>query len=283
MKKKSNFKINSKALLFTLTVLCVLALVLSVILSGFMSPFKSVVNYTVVPLQSGVNGIGKWFHAQADKSQSVAKLTKDKKKLQAEVDKLSEENSVLAQNKYELARLRELYKMDKKYSEYPKVAAEVIAKDSGNWFDIFTINRGYKDGIKKDMNVITGGGLVGIVYDVGDNFAKVRSIIDDESSVSVEFANTKDTGIVSGDLKRMSNGVMNITGIPGNAKVTGGEMIVTSQISDKFLPGILVGYANKIKKDSNELTKSGTIIPSVDFQHISEVLVIKTTKEQIKK
>lgn len=61
------------------------------------------------------------------------------------------------------------------------------------------------------MNVISGGGLVGIVTDVGKDYAKVRAIIDDESSVSVSFANTSDTGIVSGDLKLMDDGVMNVT------------------------------------------------------------------------
>ena len=59
-------------------------------------------------------------------------------------------------------------------------------------------------------------------------------------------------------------------------------MVATSQISDKFVPGILVGYLNSVKKDSNKLTKSGTIIPVVDFQHINEVLVIQTTKEELK-
>ena len=80
----------------------------------------------------------------------------------------------------------------------------------------------------------------------------------------------------------MDDGVMNITGINSSAKVSEGDMVATSQISDKFVPGILVGYLNSVKKDSNKLTKSGTIIPVVDFQHINEVLVIKTTKDELK-
>ena len=62
------------------------------------------------------------------------------------------------------------------------------------------------DGIKVDMNVISGGGLVGIVSSVGKNYARVRAIIDDESSVSVSFANTSDTAIASGDLKLITKG-----------------------------------------------------------------------------
>ena len=282
MKRQSNHKMNSKVLLFILTMLCVSCLIISVTVSSFFAPAKTVVSYTVVPLQNGVNAIGSWFNSKSDLLKSIRKLKNDNAKLKQKNADLVAENSLLSQNKYELTRLRNLYSLDKDYSDYKKIGAQVIGKDTGNWFNIFTINRGSKDGVKKDMNVISDGGLVGIVFDVGKNYAKVRSIIDDESSVSVSFASTSDTGIVSGDLKLMDEGVMNITGINSSAKVSEGDMVATSQISDKFVPGILVGYLNTVKKDSNKLTKSGTIIPVVDFQHINEVLVIKTTKEELK-
>ena len=273
MKRPSNFSIKPKILIFVLTVLCVMSLVMSVAFSGFSKPFQYAAGIVVVPLQSGVNHIGQWF---SDKSELLSTVKKLK-------NELTEENSLLAQNKYELQRLRELYELDQDYTSYKKVAATVIGKDPGNFFNRFTINKGSDEGIQKDMNVISGGGLVGIVYDVGKNYAKVRSIIDDESSVSVSFASTSDTGIVSGDLKLIDDGVMHITEILADAKVSEGDMIVTSQISDKFLPGILVGYVKQVSQKSDELTQSGTIMPVVDFQHIDEVLVITQLKEELKK
>ena len=282
MKRPSKFiNINTKVLIFVLTVFCVFSIILSSIFSNYSKPAKIVSGAIVVPLQDGMNGIGKWFTNKADYFNSVKKLTKKNKELESQVNELTEENSLLAQNKYELERLRDLYQLDQDYSSYEKIAANVIGKDSGNWFDIFTINKGSKDGIKKDMNVISGGGLVGIVTDVGKDYAKVRAIIDDESSVSVSFANTSDTGIVSGDLKLMDDGVMNVTEVLKDAKVTEGDMVVTSKISDKFGPGILVGYVTNIKLDSSELTQSGQIIPVVDFKHIDEVLVITQLKDDM--
>lgn len=282
MKRPSKFiNINTKVLIFVLTVFCVFSIILSSIFSNYSKPAKIVSGAIVVPLQDGMNGIGKWFTNKADYFNSVKKLTKKNKELESQVNELTEENSLLAQNKYELERLRDLYQLDQDYSSYEKIAANVIGKDSGNWFDIFTINKGSKDGIKKDMNVISGGGLVGIVTDVGKDYAKVRAIIDDESSVSVSFANTSDTGIVSGDLKLMYDGVMNVTEVLKDAKVTEGDMVVTSKISDKFVPGILVGYVTNIKLDSSELTQSGQIIPVVDFKHIDEVLVITQLKDDM--
>ena len=282
MKRPSKFiNINTKVLIFVLTVFCVFSIILSSIFSNYSKPAKIVSGAIVVPLQDGMNGIGKWFTNKADYFNSVKKLTKKNKELESQVNELTEENSLLAQNKYELERLRDLYQLDQDYSSYEKIAANVIGKDSGNWFDIFTINKGSKDGIKKDMNVISGGGLVGIITDVGKDYAKVRAIIDDESSVSVSFANTSDTGIVSGDLKLMDDGVMNVTEVLKDAKVTEGDMVVTSKISDKFVPGILVGYVTNIKLDSSELTQSGQIIPVVDFKHIDEVLVITQLKDDM--
>ena len=282
MKRPSKFiNINTKVLIFVLTVFCVFSIILSSIFSNYSKPAKIVSGAIVVPLQDGMNGIGKWFTNKADYFNSVEKVTKKEKEWESQVNELTEENSLLAQNKYELERLRDLYQLDQDYSSYEKIAANVIGKDSGNWFDIFTINKGSKDGIKKDMNVISGGGLVGIVTDVGKDYAKVRAIIDDESSVSVSFANTSDTGIVSGDLKLMDDGVMNVTEVLKDAKVTEGDMVVTSKISDKFVPGILVGYVTNIKLDSSELTQSGQIIPVVDFKHIDEVLVITQLKDDM--
>ena len=89
-------------------------------------------------------------------------------------------------------------------------------------------------------------------------------------------------GIASGDLKLMEDNVMNITEVSKDAKIAEGDMVVTSQISDKFLPNILVGYLTKISKDASGLTQSGQMKPVVDFEHISEVLVIKQLKEELK-
>ncbi|MCR5737856.1 MAG: rod shape-determining protein MreC [Eubacterium sp.] len=282
MRKKSKFQINPKILIFIITVFCVVCLLLSVTVPSFAKPVKSAVSVVVIPLQDGVNHIGTWFTERSDALKTVKELTKENRELKDKVGKLEEENSLLSQNKYELERLRQLYELDQDYSHYKKVGASVIGKDTGNWFNIFTINKGSDDGIKVDMNVICDGGLVGIVFDVGKNYAKVRSIIDDESGVSVCFTDATDTGIVSGDLKLIEKGYLNITDIPGEAKVSEGDVVVTSKISDKFLPGILVGYVNKVSQDSNELTQSGTILPVVDFEHINEVLVITEIKETVK-
>ena len=165
--------------------------------------------------------------------------------------------------------------------EYDKVAAEVIAMDDENWFSTFTINRGTDDGIQVDCNVIAGSGLVGIVTDVGSNWATVRSIIDDSSNVSAMTMSTSDRCIVSGDLRLINEGKLQFIHLKDDDdRIQEGEKIVTSDVSEKFLPGILIGYVSEIEEDPNNLTKTGTLTPVVDFEHIREVLVIKELKQQ---
>ena len=192
------------------------------------------------------------------------------------------ENNNLQQERYELERLQELYQLDQSYSDYKKTAAHVIGNDSGNWFSTFTIDKGSNDGIAKDMNVMAGSGLVGIVTDVESAWAKVRSIVDDSSNVSGMVLSTSDRCVVSGDLSLMSDGQIRFSQMENNDNtVSVGDQIVTSYISDKYLQGILIGYVSEVTVDSNNLTRSGYITPAVDFKNLQEVLIITSTKADL--
>ena len=216
----------------------------------------------------------------SDNFQTLKQVQKENKTLQAQVDELLIENNNLQEDKYELERLQELYKLDQNYAEYEKVAAHVIGKDSGNWFSTFTIDKGSKDGIEVDMNVIAGNGLVGIVTQVGPTWATVRSIIDDSSNVSGMVLSTSDKCIIRGDLSLINSGRIRFEQMENNDNVVEiGEQIVTSYISDKYLQGILIGYVSEVSVDSNNLTRSGYITPVVDFKNLQEVLVITKTKD----
>ena len=255
---------------------------LSLVTDKVNGPLRAVANYTIVPMQNGINTIGMWMNDLTQNFDTLEEMRAKNKELQAKVDDLTVKNNMLQQEKHELERLRELYELDQKYGDYEKVGARVTANDSGNWFSSFIIDKGEKDGIQVDMNVMAGVGLVGIVTEVGPNWARVRSVIDDASNVSALVLSTSDKCIVSGDLTLMQKGKIQFEQLPNNDnEIKVGEQVVTSHISSKYLPGILIGYISKIEVDSNNLTRSGYITPAVDFQHLQEVLVITTTKEQL--
>ena len=148
-------------------------------------------------------------------------------------------------------------------------------------FSSFTINKGEEEGVQVDYNVMAGSGLVGRVVSVGPHYAKVISIISDTSSVSATVLATSNNLIVSGSLQSIqSDGTICFPSFRPDNNVSVGDKVVTSNISDKYLPGILIGYIDSISTSSNNLTKSGTVTPAVDFSHLDEVLVVMEQKQQ---
>ncbi len=282
MKKKNQTTRTNRYILIGLSVFCAFMMALSSFSDIAAGPFRVLANITVVPLQQGINHIGGWLGDMKDNFATMEQLQSENSRLREQISDLSTENSYLLEQSYEYERLQELYELDQNYAEYGKTAAHVIGRDSGNWFNTFTIDKGSTDGIKADMNVLAGGGLAGIVTEVGPTWAKVRSIIDDSTNVSGMVLSTSDTCIISGDLSLMSTGQIAFDQMENNDNaVAVGDQIVTSYISDKYLQGILIGSISEINVDSNNLTRSGYITPAVDFRNIQEVLVITTTKAEL--
>ena len=272
-------KNNTKYFLFGLSLLCV-CIGITTIRGSILNPLRTAVGYVLVPIQSGVNRVGGGLYNELSSVGKLKTALAENETLKTRVDELTEENTRLRSEQFELERLRSLYELDQEYMQYHKIGARIIAKDSSSWFSVFRIDKGSDDGIKEDMNVIAGGGLVGIVTDVGANYATVRSIIDDSSRVSAMAQQSGDSCIVAGDLQLFKDGRLKLSYMEKDDDIKDGDMIVTSNISGKFLPGILVGYATDITVDYNDnLTKSGYLIPAARFDRLQEVLVITDLKD----
>ena len=281
LKKRTKHTIPAKYILTFLSCGCALLIIVSFISEPFGNTIKNSAAQIVVPVQKGMNHAGLWLADKSDTIKEYAKLQDENKELKQKLADIQSQNSILIQQQSELEKLRELYQLDDIYSDYPKVAARVISMQPDNWFSEFTIDKGSEDGIEVDMNVLADAGLVGRVTYVGKNYSKVTTIINDNSNVSAKSASTSDNCIVSGDLELMNEGYIRVSGISKDAGIKDGDMLLTSYISDKYLPGILIGYITNITDDGNKLTKSGYLMPVVDFSQIEEVLVITQLKETV--
>ncbi len=278
MRKRTKISLDPKYILITIAIVCVALLLISFKFQDKMTPVRSAVGSVITPMQKGINQIGRKVAKQMQYATTMKKLVKENNSLKKELENVSAQNRQLQQDKYELDDFRKLYDLDQKYRDYHKVAAHVISSD-GNWYDTFFIDKGSDDGIKVNMNVIAGDGLVGIVTKVNKSYARVQSIVDDESTVMGTVLKTSDNCMVNGDLKLMNKGVIDVTSIPGDAKIKDGYEVVTSQISDRYLPGILIGYLRDVKTDTSNMTQSGYLTPAADFSGLDMVLVIKEVKD----
>lgn len=281
MKFNNNNGIPTKYILLILTIVCLILIGLSYVFEDTVKPLHYITGVTITPMQRGINYIGLWVTEKVDLMTELKRLEEENEELRAQLNEYQRDNRITLSDEDELNALRSLYDIDSRYPSYDKVAANVISKNAGNWFDTFILDRGSANGIQVGCNVISGNGLVGIVTEVGPNYAKVRSVIDDESTVSAMFLTDSTLCTVSGDEKYMDEGYIHVEHINKDANVTEGDELITSSISDKFLPGLTIGYVSNLTLDSNNLTMSGDVKPAVDFDHIQTVLVILDLKQNV--
>ena len=277
--KKEKFTFPGKYLLLIFSIISIVLMVITYGTSAFDGPFGAAVGYVVVPFEKGISRLGDWLSNRSEEFTEVKKLIAERDELRAELAKTIEENAILSQDRYELISLRNLFELSNQYDSYNKVGARIIAKDSGNWFTSFVIDKGTNDDLAEGMNVIAGGGLVGSITAIGPTWSRVTAIVSDGNHVSGQVISNGETLIVSGDLELLNSNIISFSMLEDEESVVQpGDKVVTSKISDKYLPGILIGYIQFIENDNNNLTKSGYITPAVDFENLSEVLVITDTK-----
>ena len=279
VKKKNPIPIQY--ILFILTSICILLLFFSYATGFSGGVLTEAAARIFVPMEKGITYVADGIKESVSERKTKEALQAENEALLLEANSLREELSKDKLDQAELERLRSLMALKDTYSNYETTGAHVIARGQNNWFSSFVIDKGKDDGIEVDMNVLSSKGLCGIVTETGDHFATVRTIVDDTSNVSGMVVTTQDNLIVSGNLKVMNESQMiNFSGLVDmDNAVKKGDPVVTSSISDKYVPGLLVGYLTEINEDQNRLTKSGKITPVSDFNHISEVLVILQKKE----
>ena len=279
-KKEKHIRVPDRYILLIVTLACAGLIAASYLTPVFTGPLYAVSEYLVIPFQEGISAVGSYLIDRSEALARMRRLEEENATLRAEIRELNEKNAELSMEQYELTSLRELYALDSRYAGYRKTGARIIARDAGNYFHSFIVDKGEEDGILVNMNVLADSGLVGRITAVGPHWARVMSIIDDESNVASQVLSTQDTLIVSGSLAAYNEGYLSFSRlIDREEQVAPGDKVVTGNISGKYQPGILIGYIAEITKDSNNLTWSGRIVPAVDFEHLDTVLIVLDVKD----
>ena len=268
-------KPGKKNIIIIICVTLVILVLAAISLKSGNSPVSKAVGTVVSPAQKGVavavNSVKDFF----GNIFSSGKNAEERKKLQETVLALESDIRMLEGYKTENERLRALLELDNSRTEFKSVGANVIARDSSEFHDTITIDKGNMHGIKKGAVVTVPEGLVGVVYEVGYNFSKVKTIYDSQSAISAVCPRSGDMGIVEATGSLSSGGKCNMNYIDKSAKSVVGDMIETSGTGGVYPEGILVGKVTEIKKDNRNLTLTATIEVSVNINNIDVVLVSK--------
>lgn len=234
--------------------------------------------YILTPLQSLNFSIADWFGGIAKYFKGVSSLDAENKELKADLLEARAELNRLKLIEDENIQLEALVRLSQDNSQYETIGAKVIAKDPGNWFDSFIINKGTNYGLQKNMVVMSSEGLVGKISECGYNYSKVVSIINDTDAVSAESLRTNDIGYVVADFSEESKCKMQYS--DKNADILVGDEIVTSHLSEIFPEGISIGHVSKLTVDPQTSIQYAIIEPSVDFSNLKYVLVLNTSFEK---
>lgn len=210
---------------------------------------------------------------------------KDKKELAEKLDEVTYENNILEHKLSSLEsledenkRLRDLLELKAKYPEFETKSASVIAKDGGNYCKFITIDKGRESGIEINQPVISQNGLVGLVFEVGDGWAKIQTILDPSTSAGCKISRTGDTSVTEGDISLINDGLLKMLYISNQFTLLEGDIVETSGLGEIYPSGIAIGRIKEVKISENSSSQYATVAPVVDFTRLYEVLVITDIK-----
>jgi len=197
--------------------------------------------------------------------------------LKERVAQLEEQQLQMDEIIRENQRLKRLLDFNEENEQFAVKGVRVTGKDPGNWFNTITIDAGASHGVTVNMAVVNDQGLIGRVIDVGSNWAKVRTIVDGQSSVSAIIERTRDNGMVKGNNSlTFEDGLCQMINLPLDSDVVVGDRVITSGLGEIFPKGIYIGEVIEVVDEKRDNYKTAIIKPGADFKRLEEVLVIRT-------
>lgn len=241
--------------------------------------FSNTLSFIVVPVQTVFTKISDWTTLQINQIENKNYLKENNEELFLENEKLKAEVNRLKQLEDENLTLSDLLETEQRYPQFEMITSNIIASDSNYWYETFFIDKGKNDGIKLNMVVLANGGLVGRITEVGSNYSKVTTILDEVNSVSIKSLRTNDLGILSGDPSLIGDNLALIEYLDLNSNLVVGDEIVTSHLSDIYPSNIVIGTISNVYVNEDNVTKSAIVEPIVDFKKLDKVLIIENSKE----
>lgn len=245
-----------------------------------LSFIKGIVGDVITPVQGFMyriaTDVSGFFASIGERRQlrenyaNLKERVKELEQLQLNMDEIIRENE----------RLKSLLNFKEERDEFVVTGARVTGKNPSSWFNTITLNKGTKHGVEVDMAVVTEKGLVGRVIEAGRSWAKVRTIIDGQSSVSGIIERTRDTGMVRGNNTMIfEDGLCRMMHLPLDVDLVVGDRVITSGLGGIFPKGLYIGEIIEVSAQSHDSFVTAIIKPGVDFLHLEEVLVITYADE----
>jgi rod shape-determining protein MreC len=229
----------------------------------------------LTPLQTGFSSI---VDAVVDYLRTLklrANLETAYNEIKLENEQLVYQAMLVEEMQYRLSVYEDLYGEISINESMNPIVATVISRSVGNYFSVFTINKGLSDGIADFMAVTMEGALVGYTYNTKLTSTSVRTIIDSDASISALISSTRDQGTVRGTLGVDGSAMCRMYYLPEDHLPRPGDTVVTSGVGFGFPKGIPIGTVRESTRGM-ESNKSFVVVePIADFEHIEYVIVLR--------
>lgn len=249
--------------------------------SNGISMFENAVGTLFRPAVGAVSGAASWVKGFFTDWRDYDKLQADYDALQLDYEKITLQIRSMEELELENDRLAAVLDAKGAYENLDPLYARVIARDPGQWFDLFTIDRGTANGVREGMAVVSAGGLVGYVFESGLTYAKIMTIIDARSAVACLIQRTRDNGVMRGEVTLdAENAQCHVYYLPNVNNIVPGDVLVTSGTDSLYPKGLPIGEVIAVSQETSAEGSYVIAAPYADFRHIEDVLVLRTVVER---
>lgn len=270
MKKLWNGRV--KLILFAAVVLTLATSIVSALVG--MTWAERTVQTVLGPIRGGVKAISRQVERYYDYIFNYEALEAENAHLQERIAQMENDVRSADSLQRENERFRELLNLSEEHVDYRFCAAYVISWESSNWKSTFTIGKGTNAGLDKGMVVVTEHGqVIGLITQIGTNWASVTTILDTALEISASVASTGSTGVVQGSYITGNEGKLRMKYLPNEAVLRNNDQVVTTG-STVYPKGLILGYIEDAGFDETGVSKYATLRPAASFDNLEQVFVI---------
>jgi rod shape-determining protein MreC len=267
---------NGILLLVIALLLTILIGVSSAFLGGNANPLTNAANTIATPFRNGVSAALDWAEGVYNYVFYRDELERELDELRRQVAALEDQVRQGQEASLENDRLRALLDLQERRRDFVFETAQVTTRSTSNWTSTLTIGKGSAAGLQAGNCVVTETGvLVGVVSEVGLNWATVSTIINTDIEMGGIVTRTYSAGILEGDFALMGQGKLKLDYLPDGAQLLSGDEVLTSGKGDVYPSGLVVGQVDSLFTDSSGMTRYAVVLPAADLSSLTQVFVIK--------
>ena len=276
-----NKKIIKRLVVIFVSVLLIVAIGYTSVRNIRTTAGENLIGTITSPFQKISYNVGRVFSNSYESILEIYKVREENDQLKNRIYELKNQNRILLDIVENKEFLENEYKM-RESLDYDYIKAQIISRDPNNWFQKFNIDKGSKDDVKIDDIVVHAAeidegltviGLVGKVIDVGNNWSKIITITDINSSLSFRNIRNNSSGILKGQIDNSINGYT----FSKEDDINIGDVIVTSGLGEIYIHDIYIGKVVEINWDST-LTNNIVIEPVIDFEELHNVYILRINR-----